>query len=243
MPLRDHFHSPVNDKHRWDEVHGQWPGEIVRQLFELLPPKYQAGPKIHLGSPVEVDIGTYEDFSREWPDDPAPNGGGLATLSALAPTLTVQADLSEQDQYEVLIYDTDRDRQLVAAIEIVSPSNKDRPETREVFAAKLASLLRQDVCVSVIDIVSNKQSNLYVDLLARLGRADPKLPDPPPFLYAVTLRGRKPPKRRQMLDAWFYPLTVGEPMPTIPIWLSPDEVIHLPLEHGYQETCRLLRIA
>ncbi len=26
MPLRDHFRSPVNDKHRWDEVHGQWLG-------------------------------------------------------------------------------------------------------------------------------------------------------------------------------------------------------------------------
>lgn len=27
MPLRDHFRSPVNDTHSWDEVHGQWPGE------------------------------------------------------------------------------------------------------------------------------------------------------------------------------------------------------------------------
>lgn len=159
------------------------------------------------------------------------------------PTFTVQADLSEQDQYEVLVYDTERNRQLVAAIEIVSPSNKDRPESREVFVGNLASLLRQDVCVSVIDIVSNRQANLYAELLARLGRTDPTLPVPPPYLYAVTLRGRKPPRRRPMLDAWFYPLTVGQPLPTIPLWLSPDEVVQLPLEPGYQETCRLLRIA
>lgn len=32
MPLRDHFRSPVNDTHSWDEVYGQWPGEIVRHL-------------------------------------------------------------------------------------------------------------------------------------------------------------------------------------------------------------------
>ena len=38
MPLRDHFRSPVNDKHTWDEVHGLWPGMIVRELFEILPP-------------------------------------------------------------------------------------------------------------------------------------------------------------------------------------------------------------
>ena len=32
MPLRDHFHSPVNDTHSWDELHGGWPMEIVRHL-------------------------------------------------------------------------------------------------------------------------------------------------------------------------------------------------------------------
>jgi len=32
MPLRDHFRAPVNDTHSWDEMHGQWPGEIVRTL-------------------------------------------------------------------------------------------------------------------------------------------------------------------------------------------------------------------
>ena len=37
MSLRDHFRSPVNDKHRWDAVHGWWPAEICRHLFDLLP--------------------------------------------------------------------------------------------------------------------------------------------------------------------------------------------------------------
>lgn len=35
MPLRDHFRSPVTNTHSWDEVHGQWPGEIVRDLRGL----------------------------------------------------------------------------------------------------------------------------------------------------------------------------------------------------------------
>jgi hypothetical protein len=37
MPLRDNFRSPVNDTHSWDEVPGQWPGEIVRDLRNILP--------------------------------------------------------------------------------------------------------------------------------------------------------------------------------------------------------------
>ena len=35
MPLRDHFRSPVNDKHTWDELHGGWPMMIVRALFDI----------------------------------------------------------------------------------------------------------------------------------------------------------------------------------------------------------------
>jgi hypothetical protein len=118
MPLRDHFRSPVNDTHSWDEVHGQWPGEIVRHLTTILPAGFRAAPKLHLGSPFEVDVSTYHLDSRN-PDTNADSGdGGTGTLTALSPTLTVEADLSEQDEYEVRVYDAVRGRQLVAAIEV-----------------------------------------------------------------------------------------------------------------------------
>jgi hypothetical protein len=242
MPLRDHFRSPVNDKHRWDAVHGGWPMEIVRTLFDILPPGFVAEPNVHHGAPFEVDVALIEDDRR--PPSPPPAGGnGVATLAASGPTLTVEADLPDHDEYEVRVYDAGRERRLVAAIELVSPSNKDRPATREHFVGKVAALLRQDVCVAVVDPVSILQANLYADLLARLDRSDPQLGDPPPHLYAVSLRARKPPKRRPLLDAWFYPMAVGQPLPTLPLWLAPDLRVELPLEPSYQETCRLLRIA
>ena len=249
MPLRDHFRSPVNDTHSWDEVHGGWPMEIVRDLTTILPAGFRAAPKVHLGSPFEVDVSTYDLDSRN-PDSTTADVGtvavadvGTATLTALAPTLTVETDLSDQDEYEVRIYDVDRGRQLVAALEIISPSNKDRPEARVLFVSKVASLLQQGVSVSLVDVVSVRQANLYAELLTLLGQSDPALAPTPPQLYAVTLRSRKPPKRRPLLDAWFYPMTVGQPLPTLPIWLSPDLRVMLPLEISYQETCRILGIA
>jgi len=243
MPLRDHYRSPVNDTHSWDEVHGQWPGEIVRDLTTILPAGFRAAPRVHLGSPFEVDVSTYDLDSRD-PDGNADSGdSGTGTMTALTPTLTVEADLSEQDEYEVRIYDAVRGRQLVAAIEFVSPSNKDRPDARELFVVKVASLLQQGVCVSLVDLVSIRQANLYADLLKLLGRADPALGTTTPYLYAITLRSRKPPKRRQLLDAWFYPMIVGQPLPTLPIWLTPDLRVMLPLETSYEETCRILGIA
>lgn len=97
MPLRDHFRSPVNDKHHRSQFHGGWPMKIVRTLFDILPPSYQAGPRLVPGSSFEVDVSV---------DD----GGGTATLVAPAPTLTVAADLTEPDVYEVRVYDWTRDR-------------------------------------------------------------------------------------------------------------------------------------
>jgi hypothetical protein len=242
MPLLDHFRSPVNDKHLWDAVHGGWPGETVRTLFDLLPAGFVAEPKVYHPAPFEVDVSMTEDDSRV-ADFAADDGeGGTATLTAVEPTLTVQTDLSELDEYEVLIYDVEHERTLVAAIEIVSPANKDRPETRDQFIAKVAALLRQDVCVSIVDIVSIRQANLYAELLAKLNRSDPQLTEPPPPLYAATLRCRTQPKRKTLLDAWLYPMTVGQPLPTIPICLTPTLRIDLPLESGYREVCRLLRI-
>src|SRR3954451_24879226 len=132
MPLRDHFRSPVHDTHSWDEVHGQWPGEIVRDLFAILPAGFRAAPKVYLGSSFEVDVATHEPGGRATPAVPEAGNGNTATLTALAPTFTAEAELADQDEYEVRVYDTEHNRRLVAAIEIISPSNKDRPDTRDL---------------------------------------------------------------------------------------------------------------
>lgn len=63
MPLRDHFHSPVKDTHSWDEVHGGWLMEIVRDLRNTLPAGFRAGPNIHLGSLIEADVTTCESVT------------------------------------------------------------------------------------------------------------------------------------------------------------------------------------
>jgi hypothetical protein len=43
-------------------------------------------------------------------------------------------------EYEVLVYDVTLGRRLVAAVEIVSPANKDRSENRRSFVYKCESL-------------------------------------------------------------------------------------------------------
>jgi Protein of unknown function (DUF4058) len=244
MPLRDHFRPPVGNRHSWDELHGMWPAVIVQQLFPLLPAGFVAAPGVHLGTAFEIDVSTYEQDDRTPPEKSANGNGGVAvaTWAPPQPTLTLETDLPDQDEYEVRIYDARHGRRLVAAIEIVSPSNKDRPESRLAFVAKVAALLAHDVSVLLVDLVTVRKFNLYAELLELIGRSDPMLDLEPPALYAVTLRGRKRTRKRPLLDVWFYPMQLGQALPTLPLWLDVDLGLSLNLDTSYEESCRLLHI-
>ena len=132
---------------------------------------------------------------------------------------------------------------MVAAIELISPSNKDRPESQRAFVGKVAALLQRNVCVSLVDVVTIRDFNLYADLLEFVGGNDPALERKAPSMYAATVRGRKRPRRRSLLESWFYPLHIGQPLPTLPVWLDVDLSIDLELEFSYEETCRFLHIS
>lgn len=243
MPLRDHFRPPVEKKHSWDALHAMWPAEIVRQLFPILPAGYLAAPGVHLGTFFEIDVSVYDaDRAAERAEEAGASEGGVAALAPPIPTLTLETDWPDQDEYEVRVYDDRHGRRLVAAIELVSPGNKDRSESRRAFVAKVAALLQEDVCVALVDLVTIRQSNLYGDVLELIGRPDLAAGVQDTFLYAATLRGRKPLRQRPLLDTWFYPMIVGQPLPSLPIWLDVDLRVMLDLEVCYEEACRLLHI-
>ena len=79
-------------------------------------------------------------------------------------------------------------------------------------------------------------------VLGLIGSADPALGTEPPHLYATTVRWRTRPRRRPLLESWFYPLAVGRPLPPLPIGVDDDLGVTLDLEASYEDTCRLLRI-
>jgi len=94
----------------------------------------------------------------------------------------------------------------------------------------------------VVDLVTSHDFNLYAELNHRLQTADKTLSDPPANVYAVACRGFTP-RQRWIFQAWHNPLAIGQPLPTLPIWLRGDLAISLDLEASYERTCRALRIA
>ena len=246
MPLLDHFHPPLFPRRGWHGFHGYWPAKIVDSLNPSMPPRYAAEPQLTLASPmIEIDVGAIETLDR--PDDAnglteeAGEGGiAVAKWSPPKPSLAIVTEPPDQDEFEVRVYDGEDTHRLVAAIELVSPANKDRPSTRDAFVNKCASLLQNGVCVTIVDVVTNRSANLYGELMERIGQADPAFDGGTPSLYAVTCRWAKRP-RAGMLEVWSHPLEVGNPLPTLPVWLDEDLAIPLDLEASYEATRKAIR--
>jgi uncharacterized protein DUF4058 len=243
MPLRDHFRPPTTKYGSWESFHGGWPMVIVQQLRKQLPPGYVAAPRARLGQYFELDIPTFVEHGT-LPRGSALNAGGaVAALAPPRPTWAIDTDAPEEDEFEVEIYKVEEERLLVAAIEIVSPANKDRPENRRAFVGKCGSLLRKGVAVSIVDLVTIRPANLYAELMAFIGHPDPTLGPEPPALYAATCRWTANAERdRGRLEAWTHPMHVGQPLPGLPLWLSEEHRFEFDLDRSYAQACDDLSI-
>jgi hypothetical protein len=242
MPLQDHFRPPLDNITSWDGFHGGLPAMLVLQLGRILPIRYAVEPRVQIRIPIDLEMATFENdpLGQSSPTD---NAGGTATAlwAPAQPTLVVETELLTTDEYAVLIFDNKRNRRLVAAIEIVSPANKDRPEARRDFVEKCAALLKRGVAVSILDLVTTRHFNLYGELLESIDQSDPSLTAQSPTIYATTCRWRTKDEKR-LLEAWHHPLILGQTLPTLPIWLNSEFSVPLDLEESYTETCRALRI-
>ena len=241
MPLLDHFHPPLKPRRHWDAFHGQWAGSIAAALNQGgLPPGYFAEALVRVGS-IQVDVATFEDdeVSSPTPDDgegePAA-GGGTAMLVAPAwappaPALTMPAQVP--DDIEVRIF-SEAEGDIVAAVELVSPGNKDRAEARRAFAAKCDVYLQRRVGLVIVDVVTSRRSNLHDELVRLRGLDESTLfPDDPP-LYASAYRPVRH-KSLARIDVWFAPLAVGASLPTLPLAIRGAGCFPLNLEAAYQD--------
>jgi hypothetical protein len=236
MPLRDHFHLPLRGQCTWESFHSGWANEIVRQLNKTLPPTYVARPNVKLGVDVESDVGTLEDPGYE----PVKDGGGLATAvwAPPAPTISIAVGFHRLDVFEVQVH-REGGLEMVAAIELISPRNKDRPSARRHFAAKCAAYLQAGVSVIMVDVVTGRKDNLFAVLLEQLGASQADAGQS--GLYAAACRP-VPPDEPARLETWMSPVSLAMPLPTLPLWLEADLAVPLHLERSYEATFVELRV-
>jgi hypothetical protein len=239
MPLLDHFNPPLSRTHPWRSFHGAWAAAMARLLNQgVLPDGYYAVPLVDRNGPVEIDVAALREHEA-----PAPAGAPSApqAWTPPAPGLAVAVELPPAEGVEVQVFADDGDPRLAAAVELLSPRNKDRPPARQAFAVKCVGYLQQGSSVVVVDTVTTRRADLNAAILSLLG-VDAGTTAPPSGLSAVSYRAVGRDEETQQLQLWPESLALGRPLPTLPLWIATDFSVPLDLEASYQATCADLRI-
>jgi hypothetical protein len=222
MPLLDHFHPPLSETRKWEGFHSHWTSSLAAQLNAgLLPPRHFAEPQVSHGR-IEVDVAT----------DRLPGNCVEPVWAPPAPSLEMDAAFTAE--FTVLVMNVEAGPTLVGAIELVSPSNKARPAARRAFAVKCLSYLNAGIGLIIVDVVTERLANLHDEMAGLIVGNGPRFPGTP-STYAAAYR----PFRRgdeDKVSIWPVSLTVGEPLPVLPLWLREvQEPVRVDLEAAYTE--------
>jgi hypothetical protein len=241
VPLLDHFHPPLSERRPWESFHTTWASALADALnHDVLPPGYIALEQVHPGAALEIDVATFTDTAAST----AQGAGGTATVprtvwTPAAAPLVFPAAFPPSATVE--IHSTEGGRTLVAAMELVSPGNKDRAGKRRLFAAKCAAYLSRGVGLVVLDVVTSRQGNLHNELADLLGLDAAFRMSPGQSLYTVAYRPLRA-GDEEKIESWPMVLAVGQPLPTVPLSLGAECCVPVDLETAYREACRRRRV-
>ena len=228
MPLHD-----WSDERGWDSVHPLWLTYLLEDIQEQLPVGYKAFLGGVPSLTVDTGHGKPDVSVRQW-EPPA-----LTEPTAnedFEPDLEVAVAVQLAPQPAIHI---DRAGQLIAALELVSPRNKDRVGAKETYTARYLGYLQLGVHLLVVDVLPRPPGFSFADTIAKgLGLDAPPLP--PPFAVAYRVGEPVPvgDEAGSLLALWRRPLTVGEELPPLPLPLSVHQRVPVDLERTYRRATR-----
>jgi hypothetical protein len=243
MPLLDHFHPPLSDRRPWESLHATWAVCLGDAITAQLPERYFVDVQTHEGAGAEIDVATYDEAGGQ-PTTPG-NGGATATAQATtwappAPPLTMPAVFPAG--FEVRVFSTEAGPILVGAVELVSPRNKDRPDSRRAFATKCANYLYHGISLVVVDVVTTRTANLHNETM-RLMAADTRFEMPGDGTpYAVAYRPVRRAEKDE-IDLWPTTFRLGDRLPVLPLVLRHDLTIPVDFEATYADACQRRRLS
>lgn len=219
MPLHD-----WSVRSNWEGLRIYWMTEIARDLKNRLPEGFRAvigsSPLVAIGfSTVKPDVAVTQshDLQKNTPD------GEFCE----EPDFEVAVTTLEEDS-SVLI---EREGRLIAAIELVSPRNKDRPAARSQYATRYANYLRNGVHLMLIDVHRRLIAYSFAgEIATALGQP---IESPIPASAVCYRVGGPAANGGRMLSVWQKTLKIGEPLPAMPLPLGPEILVNVHLEETY----------
>jgi hypothetical protein len=227
---------PVHDWTRVDagifhDFHHTWITEIKRVLNRgLLPPEYYALAEQIAGG-LGPDVLTLHRPANGAPPVGDPTGG-IALATSPPPVqfrLRCEPDLYAAKAKAIVIRHRSN-HQVIAVVEIVSPGSKNNRHGLRALVDKAVEILRAGVHLLLVDLfppgARDPQDN-HKAVWDEFIDNDFTLPPGEPLTLAAYRAGTYP-------EAFVEPTAVGPSLPEMPLFLTPDVYIPVPLETTYQ---------
>ena len=232
MPIHDWTRVDAGIFHHF---HHTWITEIQRALNRgLLPPEYYAMAEQIAGGlgPDVLALQRPANSSGNGSPSPREPSGGIAL--AEAPPRVAFRRRSEVDQYaakaKAVVIRHKSNHEVIAVVEIVSPGNKNSRHGLRALVEKAEELLRAGVHLLVIDLFPpsvRDPQGIHKAIWDEIEDQPFALPPDKPLTLAAYSGGACP-------EMFVQPVAVGQALPDMPLFLTPEVYIYVPLEATYQ---------
>ena len=220
---------PLHDDRGWDSLHLVW----QNQLLDWVQPRLPEGYRAYLGSvpalTIDIPNGRPDLGVRKWMPEVTTCSAGSVTAE---PDIETVATFTLDTQRAIHI---DLHGQLIAAIELVSPRNKDRPAARDRYLGRYLGYIHRGIHLLLVDVLPKPVDFSFADAIAaNLALDQPPCPSP----LAVSYRVGESVPEGTIVAVWRRPLKIGERLPTLALALNMKQSVMVDLEHTYNEAAR-----
>jgi hypothetical protein len=233
---------PVHDWTRVDagifhDFHSAWIIHLRDVLNEgLLPRGYSALAEQHAGRWVPELLTLHTAPSGTSPPGPLPSGGLAVADAPPRARKKLIAAASGRSRRRTLAIRHVSGHRLIALLEIVSPANTDRRDHVQEFAGKVGAALEVGVHVLVVDLfapAAHDPQGMHGAIWALLDSEDAtqEVHEDEPVTLAAYMAG--PP-----VEVFLEYASIGANLPEMPLFLSAERYISVPLEATYEAAFR-----
>lgn len=228
MPMHDWSRVTPGTYHNF---HLQWIAAIARQLnAEILPAGCFAMAEQVIGGPEPDVVVLKLDAGKSVEIGQAIMLAEPSTQPSTSVVMRADADRYVQKANRIVVRHAAG--HVLAIIELISPGNKSSIHAIRSMVDKLVELFYQGVNLLIVDPFPpgpRDPQGIHSLIWQQVNDEPFELPAGRPLTIASYQSG--PTK-----TAWVEPISVGDPLPTMPLFLQGECYVNLPLETSYQET-------
>lgn len=222
----------------WHAFHLGWIAEIQIALNDGRMPKDYYAQAEQVAGPWEADVLALEIQDRENGPDISGDlldGGGSLAVAIVRPKTRMQSEIGfvHRKQRQIAIRHTSGDR-IVALIELVSPGNKSNDGSFMAFVDKAVASLQTGYHLLIVDLfptTPRDPSGIHGEIFKSFGVESVPFDPSEPLTLAADSSGAS-------IRTYVEPTAVGHELIDMPLFLTPERYVNVPLEQTYTSAYR-----